>query len=213
MLWAIAHAQLTVVVLVILLGAAGLFLLSPYSRTENLVQPESASVLTSITERLLHTFFPGMSMIIAMTVITLLVLLPPSALFSFLIARRTTRRLEGLVDAARALREGRYDTRVEVVGEDEVAQLQSDFNAMADDLAEVQELLLNERFSELYMEGQRQIDLVRFGLIPDLMANGDFLGTSPTRVVKFPLTRSEAIDNPNIQDAASARCLPTVTTN
>jgi signal transduction histidine kinase len=73
-------------------------------------------------------------MIIAMTVITLLVLLPPSALFSFLIARRTTRRLEGLVDAARALREGRYDTRVEVVGEDEVAQLQSDFNAMADDL-------------------------------------------------------------------------------
>jgi signal transduction histidine kinase len=134
MLWAIAHAQLTVVVLVILLGAAGLFLLSPYSRTENLVRPDSASVLTSITERLLHTFFPGMSMVIAMTVVTLLVLLPPSALFSFLIARRTTRRLEGLVGAARALREGRYDTRVEVVGEDEVAQLQSDFNAMADDL-------------------------------------------------------------------------------
>jgi signal transduction histidine kinase len=162
MLWAIAHAQLTVVVLVILLGAAGLFLLSPYSRTENLVQPESASVLTSITERLLHTFFPGMSMIIAMTALTLLVLLPPSALFSFLIARRTTRRLEGLVDAARALREGRYDTRVEVVGEDEVAQLQSDFNAMADDL--------EQTLHDLQVQRDRVTDLLesRRGMVANV---------------------------------------------
>lgn len=162
MVWAIAHAQLTVVVLVILLGAAGLFLLSPYSRPENLIQPESASVLTSITERLLHTFFPGMSMIIAMTAVTLLVLLPPSALFSFLVARRTTRRLEGLVDAARALREGRYDTRVEVVGEDEVAQLQSDFNAMADDL--------EQTLHDLQVQRDRVTDLLesRRGMVANV---------------------------------------------
>ena len=69
-----------------------------------------------------------------MTGLTLVLLLPPSALVSYFVARRTTRRLETLAEATTSLREGHCDRRVEVSGEDEVAQLQADFNAMAGDL-------------------------------------------------------------------------------
>jgi signal transduction histidine kinase len=134
MLWALTHAHLTIVVVVAILSAIGIFALSPYSRTDTLIQPGANNLLTSVTERLLHTIFPGLSIIALMTALALLVLLPPSALFSFLVAHRTTRRLETLASAARSLREGKYGTRVTIVGEDEVAQLQSDFNAMAGDL-------------------------------------------------------------------------------
>lgn len=134
MLWAITHAHLMLVVVVACLMALSAFLISPFSSIETLVQPDAAAVLVSITERLLHTIFPAMAVVAVMTVMALLVLLPPSALFSFLVARKTTRRLEALANAACAFRQGRYDTRVEVVGEDEVAQLQADFNAMAGDL-------------------------------------------------------------------------------
>jgi signal transduction histidine kinase len=80
-----------------------------------------------------------------MTLLALAALLPPSALFSFWIARRTTRRLETLAEAAGALRQGDYEARVEVVGQDEVAQLQTDFNAMAGDLAGAMGDLQRER--------------------------------------------------------------------
>ena len=73
-------------------------------------------------------------MVILMTGLALVLLLPPSALVSYFVARRTTRRLERLAEATTSLREGRYGRRVEVEGEDEVAQLQADFNAMAGNL-------------------------------------------------------------------------------
>jgi len=75
----------------------------------------------------------------------LVVVLPPSALFSFLVARRTTARLEKLAAATAALRAGEYSTRVEVEGEDEVAQLQADFNAMAVNLEKTLVELAAER--------------------------------------------------------------------
>jgi signal transduction histidine kinase len=69
-----------------------------------------------------------------LTIGTLLAVLPPSVILSYFVARRTTRRLETLAAATRALREGDLSARVPVVGEDEVAQLQDDFNVMAADL-------------------------------------------------------------------------------
>ena len=77
---------------------------------------------------------PILFVIFLLAVVAVLVVLPPSALFSYFFASRTTRRLEALASAAASLRQGDYSRRVQVTGEDEVAQLQADFNAMAEDL-------------------------------------------------------------------------------
>lgn len=135
LLWGLTHAHLTIVVVMAILVAlisSLFFSFSPTTVTST--QSESAELLTLLTERLLHTLFPWIAVMIVMTGLALALLLPPSALVSYFVARRTTRRLETLAEATTALREGHYGTRVEVAGEDEVAQLQADFNAMADDL-------------------------------------------------------------------------------
>lgn len=61
----------------------------------------------------------------------LILFLPPALLFSFLVARKMTRRVESLAQAVRTLRQGDLTKRVDVAGKDEIAQLQTDFNAMA----------------------------------------------------------------------------------
>jgi signal transduction histidine kinase len=80
-----------------------------------------------------------------LTIIAMLVVIPPSALFSFIVIRRTTRRLKTLTEATATLRKGNYAVRVPVIGEDEVAQLQNDFNVMAADLESTLRELRNER--------------------------------------------------------------------
>jgi hypothetical protein len=73
---------------------------------------------------------------------------------------------------------------------------------------EVFELLLNERFAELFMMGLRNEDLYRFGLNQRFMDEGRFAGTEAVRSVKFPLDDGEAQDNRNLEDDNSQRCLP-----
>jgi signal transduction histidine kinase len=64
----------------------------------------------------------------------LIALLPVSIAVSYFLARRIRRRLDALLDAAHAARDGDYDTHVIVTGRDEIARLQSDFNNMTDNL-------------------------------------------------------------------------------
>lgn len=64
----------------------------------------------------------------------LIILLPPAIIFSSFIARRVTSRIENLAVGTRSIRNGALSTRIPVQGEDEIAQLQADFNAMAADL-------------------------------------------------------------------------------
>jgi class 3 adenylate cyclase len=83
---------------------------------------------------------------LAMLMLLPLVLLtPPFLLFSYVVARRITGRVEKLADATAALRAGDYAARSPVAGEDEIAQLQTDFNAMADDLQRTLRDLANEQ--------------------------------------------------------------------
>jgi len=71
------------------------------------------------------------------------------------------------------------------------------------------EYLLHERFAVLFLEGHRMNDLHRFGLVKDWIAKGAFGAESePVRPTKFPLSRDEAIHNPQIEDNAGMRCLP-----
>ncbi|HEY0753650.1 MAG TPA: HAMP domain-containing protein [Ktedonobacteraceae bacterium] len=62
----------------------------------------------------------------------------PFALVSYLIMRRTTRRLRALAMATGVLRGGAYSRRVHVEGEDELGLLQADFNAMAKTVQDLQ---------------------------------------------------------------------------
>ena len=117
LLWSLTHAHLLVVVA----GAAF-----------------TGGAVTIVDALLSHTLpitiLPILFVLLIFTVIVLLFVLPPSALFSFLFARRITRRLRSLTEATDRLRAGDYTTRVAVTGEDELAQLQVNFNAMAVDL-------------------------------------------------------------------------------
>ncbi len=82
---------------------------------------------------------------IFVTVVVLALVLPPSALFSYLFARQTTRRIEHLAAATSTLRAGDYSVRVAVEGADEIAHLQSDFNVMAADFERTLRELQAER--------------------------------------------------------------------
>lgn len=64
--------------------------------------------------------------------------------------------------------------------------------------AQVQERLLWERFAELYLEGQRVNDLVRFNLVSTVMGTG--------RAPKFPMSTSELNLNPNTNGNTQGRC-------
>jgi signal transduction histidine kinase len=134
MLWSITHAHLMLVVLAAAAGSLALFYLTPFSHNVALAQAESHGLLATAAARFLLDIFPALSIIIILTVVAIVIILPPSALFSYFVARQTTRRLEALTRATAALRGGDYAARTPVQGEDEVAQLQADFNAMAERL-------------------------------------------------------------------------------
>jgi len=99
-----------------------------------------ASAHTSI-----FTLVPLIFFLSFLSLLGLLVVLPPSAIFSYIFARFLTRRLDPLIAATSALRAGDYSARVPVTGEDEVAQLQANFNAMAADLERAVRELETER--------------------------------------------------------------------
>ncbi len=77
---------------------------------------------------------PVTMLLVVLSLGILVALIPPFALFSYFAMRGTVQRIKMLAAATSALRAGNYHVRVPVMGEDEVAQLQSDFNAMATDL-------------------------------------------------------------------------------
>ncbi len=134
MLLSLTHAHLTLVILVMaaLLVVAAIPIVA--SEDSGLHDPESGGAMARFADRVFRTAMPLVGIWSVMMVVAVAVMLPPSALISYVIARRTTRRLERLAETARAMREGDYSARVDVAGEDEVAQLQADFNAMAGEL-------------------------------------------------------------------------------
>jgi hypothetical protein len=58
--------------------------------------------------------------------------------------------------------------------------------------------LINERFAQLFLEGQRAHDLYRFGLVRSVLG--------ADRATKFALDNNEIIRNDNIPDAVPGRC-------
>jgi signal transduction histidine kinase len=135
MLWSITNAHLMVAIAFALFFIVLFFLVTPYSSTASRIMQETRDPMASVATSLLVTFFPVASLIVIGLVATLCVILPPSAVFSYFVSKRITRRLESLTVTTASLRAGDYSARVTVDGEDEIARLQSDFNAMADRLS------------------------------------------------------------------------------
>ena len=129
--WALTHAHL----LVALLGA-GLI--------------SALVILVDIATRPAEggTFLqllPILFFLLLLTCIGLAIVIPPSAIFSYFFARRLTRRIESLAKVTSALRAGNYRVRLQVQGEDEIAHLQADFNAMAGSMQRAMSDLQAER--------------------------------------------------------------------
>lgn len=99
----------------------------------------------AILEWLVYNLMPVFGLVVGFLFISLLILVPPFALFSYFFARKLNSRLKNLGAAAAALRRGDYKARCPVEGLDEIAQLQADFNMMADNLEQNIEALNREK--------------------------------------------------------------------
>jgi signal transduction histidine kinase len=163
LLWALTHAQL-VVSLLLAGGAAAVLTSSDYLTGVRgpPFGPESlpagacpvAVLFVWVSTRLL----PAISALLLMSVAAALIVLPPAALISYLVLRATTARLEQLTSVAGALRSGDLTARVPVTGDDEVARLQTDFNAMASGLERTLHDLQDERDRvSCLLEARRQL--------------------------------------------------------
>ncbi len=130
--WALTHAH----VMVLLLGLMLLILMI------------EAAILFSFRERgwlAPLEMVPALFFLLGLCAIPIVVVVPPTALFSYIVMKRTTDRIRMLAMATSMLRQGDYTIRVPVVGEDEVAQLQENFNVMASDLQHAMRDLQSER--------------------------------------------------------------------
>lgn len=130
LIWSFTHAILITVVILALLFVVVLTLVSAnYGPASELIAPE-ASPFASFAAQILNRFLPLASMMVVFTVIGLALILPPALIFSYFVARGLTRRLEQLALATHQVQAGDYSVRINTTGHDEIAQLQSDFNAM-----------------------------------------------------------------------------------
>jgi signal transduction histidine kinase len=144
LIWAMTHMQVQIVLLFVLLGAALMLLVFVL---EGRVPPPGfeGEGAAALADTLIATVVPVLGIAIALFFGVLLFVLPPTALISYFLSRRVTNRVEALATAATALRQGDTSARVKVQGEDELAQLQSDFNAMAGEMEQTMRDLQSER--------------------------------------------------------------------
>lgn len=155
LLWGLVHTQLSVVIITTSLVAISGAIVITFDANRNF--PEETLAAT-FAHRLILTIVPFFGAATLGLATALIGILPPAALASYLYSRRMIRRLEALTQTASELQQGNSAARVEVSGLDEVAQLQTDFNAMAIDLenalAETQ--AERDKVADL-LEAQRQL--------------------------------------------------------
>lgn len=128
--WTMTHDMIMVVAF-----GAGLFI----------VLIEVAIILSAHNRPNFMLIIPATLGLITLSFFGLVVIVPPFAIFSYFVVRRTTQRIKVLAMATNMFRAGNYSIRVPVEGEDEVAQLQTNFNAMANDLEHAMHALQSER--------------------------------------------------------------------
>jgi signal transduction histidine kinase len=146
--WALTHSLLvTSLFVAIVIGIVLLAFAIPNStmpRGTGILRPDASGI-----ERFLATvvfvYLPVVFALILIPLAIAVVIVPPVALLAFPVLGRATRRIEALAATTSAVRAGDLGARTEVSGEDEIARLQANFNAMAADLERSVAELRNER--------------------------------------------------------------------
>jgi signal transduction histidine kinase len=142
LIWSFTHKQMVIILVLAAVGTA-IFVINAIIQLS--LQREQPATIGLFLLDVATEVLPILGAVIASTIFLVLILILPLALLSYLLVRNTVRRLEDLVGGTTALREGDLSTRIEVSGEDEVAQLQDDFNKMAADLEQTMADLEQER--------------------------------------------------------------------
>ncbi|MBI5931926.1 MAG: HAMP domain-containing histidine kinase [Chloroflexi bacterium] len=125
LVWYITSSQLMLVVMAVLLLVI-LFLTLSNIRLGNSDLSPIGRVVIVLTEGILILGTIGI-----LTGVAILVVIVPVTVLAYFTARGITRRVYTLINVTNAIRAGDYTARALVAGEDEVAQLQANFNAMA----------------------------------------------------------------------------------
>ncbi len=141
--WSLTHAILVVVTGLVLVMVVGVLLILPVngSQTVNEGAPPLAVFYTQVVGFL---FFVLLASPFALLPV-LVVLLPPTALASYWVSRRITRRLYRLEAAAARLSRGDWDARVASEGHDEIGRLGDSFNQMAEELKKANQAVVEQR--------------------------------------------------------------------
>jgi signal transduction histidine kinase len=142
LVWEITHAQLRFILLGVVLLFVAILLFTFFSTLSFYPVPAYSWFVNALSLAVIYAGFLGI-----ITGVLLLVLIFPAIAISYFTARRITNRLEQLIMASNAIREGQYSSRVTIEGEDEVAKLQANFNAMAEELETSLDALKSERDS------------------------------------------------------------------
>lgn len=145
MIWSLVTSNLVAVAAlqaIVMLPLAILFFLSAFGGGpfENIPENPLAQALYR-----LQTVLPIVGIVILVATTVLIALLPVSITVSYFFARGIRHRLDALLVAAHAARDGSYDTQVLVTGHDEIARLQADFNVMTANLKIKVDELRDER--------------------------------------------------------------------
>jgi signal transduction histidine kinase len=158
LVWQLTNAHIVTVVSIAVVFITGLVLYSQFAG--RIIRPETdnAGPLAVVAVRIITTVMPIVSALTVVALFVAFIVLPPSAAFSYVFAKRMTKRLEMLATATSALHSGDYSVRINVGGQDELAQLQNDFNAMAAALEKaVADLNAEKAKSESLLQSRRQL--------------------------------------------------------
>lgn len=124
---------------------------------------------------------PLFGAMVLLAIIVLALFLPFAFAVSYLFARRIRRRLDQLLLAAHAMRDGDYGARVPVGGYDEISTLQTDFNRMGEQLEQQFRALQAERETVSQLLSTRR----------ELMANVSHELRTPIAIMRAQLEAAE----------------------
>lgn len=144
-IWSLVTSNLVAVALLQMIVVLPLALILLFANAINTATLDIPATLPAQLLYRLQLTLPLIGLAMLFMIAVLIALLPVSIAVSYFFARDMRQRLKSLLDAAHAARDGDYETQITVSGQDEIAQLQADFNLMTANLKMTIDELRDER--------------------------------------------------------------------